>query len=128
MPGSPPGPLIRLPASAADGLDELRLLGGDRVVVVRLDRITRDGSAARNPTGNTVPSVIGTSPISSPGLRSPTTRGIPSTSFTTSIWPSSKANSARPSPSCAAYSPAARLMSAAARARRSRLSGLRAAK
>ena len=30
--------------------------------------MTRDFSAARNPTGNTVPSVIGTSPNSSPGL------------------------------------------------------------
>ena len=30
--------------------------------------MTRDGSAARNPTGNTVPSVIGTSPKTSPGL------------------------------------------------------------
>ena len=29
--------------------------------------MTRDGSAARNPTGNTVPSVIGTSPKTSPG-------------------------------------------------------------
>ena len=30
--------------------------------------MTRDASAARNPTGNTVPSVIGTSPKTSPGL------------------------------------------------------------
>ena len=39
-------------------------------------RITRDGSEARNPTGNTVPSTIGTSPKTSPGRRSPTTRSI----------------------------------------------------
>ena len=31
-------------------------------------RMTRDGSAARKPTGNTVPSTIGTSPKTSPGL------------------------------------------------------------
>ena len=37
MPDSPPGPLIRLPASAPTALTSLRLLGGDRVVVVRLD-------------------------------------------------------------------------------------------
>src|SRR5262249_40550727 len=50
-------------------------------------RITRDGSAARNPTGNSDPSVIGTSPKMSPGCRSPTTRSTPSTSFTASIRP-----------------------------------------
>ena len=40
--------------------------------------MTREASAARNPTGKTVPSVIGTSPKTSPGSRSPTTRSIPS--------------------------------------------------
>ena len=46
-----------------------RARGGDRVVVGRpRSRMTRDGSAARNPTGNTVPSAIGTSPKMSPGL------------------------------------------------------------
>ena len=39
---------------------------------------TRDGSAARKPTGNTVPSAIGTSPKMSPGSRWPTTRSMPS--------------------------------------------------
>ena len=39
----------------------------------------------------------------------------PSASLTASIRPSSTANSARSSPSCAAYSPASRVMSAAAR-------------
>src|SRR5947208_17024604 len=42
--------------------------------------MTRDASAARKPTGNTVPSTIGTSPKTSPTPRSPRTRSIPSTS------------------------------------------------
>src|SRR5829696_5225366 len=77
--------------------------------------MTRDASAARKPTGKTVPSAIGTSPKMSPGCRSPTTRSIPSTSLTGSMRPSSTANSARSPPSCAAYSPPTRLMSAATR-------------
>ena len=56
--------------------------------------MTRDFSAARNPAGNTVPSVIGTSPKISPGPRSPTTRSIPSTSLVASMRPSSTAKSA----------------------------------
>ena len=56
----------------------------------------------------------------SPGWRSPTTRSIPSTSLTASMRPSSTAKSARSSPSCAAYSPGMRLMSAATRESRSR--------
>ena len=51
--------------------------------------MTRELSAARKPTGNTVPSTIGTSPKMSPGRRSPTTRSIPSTSLTASMRPSS---------------------------------------
>ena len=82
--------------------------------------MTRDGSAARKPTGKTVPSVIGTSPKMSPGLRTPTTRAMPSACLTGSIRPSSTANSARSLPSSAAYSPSTRLMSAAARDSRSR--------
>ena len=82
--------------------------------------MTRDGSAARKPTGKTVPSVIGTSPKMSPGLRTPTTRAMPSLCLTGSILPSSTAKSARSLPSSAAYSPATRLMSAAARDSRAR--------
>src|SRR5215210_5386969 len=88
----------------------------------------RDFSAARNPTGNTVPSTIGTSPKSSPGPRSPTTRPIPSTSLTASMRPSSTAKSARSPPSCAAYSPGMRATSAAARESRSRSAPPRPAK
>src|SRR5919109_3622303 len=91
-------------------------------------RMTRDFSAARNPAGNTVPSVIGTSPKISPGLRSPTTRSIPSTSFVASMRPSSTAKSAPSPPSCAAYSPGTRLTSAAARLSRSQLPEFRPAK
>ena len=67
--------------------------------------MTREGSAARKPTGKTVPSVIGTSPKMSPGLRTPTTRAMPSACLTGSIRPSSTAKSARSLPSSAAYSP-----------------------
>src|SRR5438067_9219768 len=90
--------------------------------------MTRDFSAARNPTGNTVPSVIGTSPNMSPRRRSPTTRSIPSTNLTASIRPSSTAKSARSPPWSAAYSPGTRLISAAARESRSRSAGPSAAK
>ena len=75
---------------------------------------------ARKPLGNDVPSVIGTSPKIAPGTRSPSTRSIPSTTLTTSMLPSSTTKSARSSPSCTAYSPAARLMSADVRESRSR--------
>src|SRR3954447_10185832 len=85
--------------------------------------MTRDRSAGRKPTGNTVPSEIGTSPKISPGTRSPTTRAIPSTSFTGSMRPSRTAKSAPSQPPCAAYSPGARKMSAAARLSRSRAAG-----
>ena len=88
----------------------------------------RDFSAARKPTGNTVPSAIGTSPKMSPGRRSPTTRSIPSTSLTGSMRPSSTAKSARSAPSWAAYSPGTRVMSAATLESRSRPSASRAAK
>src|SRR5919197_4073761 len=88
--------------------------------------MTRVGSAARNPTGKTVPRTIGTSPKMSPGCRSPTTRSIPSTDLTGSIRPSSTAKSARSSPSFAANSPGARVMSAATRASLSRASASRA--
>src|SRR5215217_447488 len=77
--------------------------------------MTRESTAARNPTGNTVPSAIGTSPKISPGCRSPSTRTTPSTSLVGSMRPSSTANSARSAPSGAAYSPATRLTSAAKR-------------
>ena len=60
-----------------------------------------------SPTGKTVPSVIGTSPKMSPGCRSPTTRSMPSRSWTASMRPSSTAKSARSPPSSAAYSPGA---------------------
>ena len=90
--------------------------------------MTRDFSAARNPTGNTVPSVIGTSPKMSPGRRSPTTRSIPSTSLTASMRPSSTAKRARSPASWAAYSPGTRLISAAARESRSRSAASSAAK
>src|ERR687893_2079040 len=90
--------------------------------------MTRDGSEARKPTGNTVPSVIGTSPKTSPGRRSPSTRSIPSTSLVGSMRPSSTANRARSAPSGAAYSPATRLTSAATRASRSHWAGSRPAK
>ena len=55
--------------------------------------------------------------------RSPTTRSTPSTSLTASIRPSSTPNSARSSPSCAAYSPGMSAMSAATRQRRSHSAG-----
>ena len=90
--------------------------------------MTREASAARKPTGNTVPSVIGTSPKTSPGCRSPTTRSIPSTSLTASIRPSSRPKSARPPPSCTAYSPGTSRMSAAARESRSRSAASSSAK
>jgi hypothetical protein len=53
--------------------------------------MTREGSAARNPTGNTVPKTSGNSPKISPGRRRPTTRATPSVSLTGSIRPSSTA-------------------------------------
>src|SRR5436190_9021188 len=90
--------------------------------------MTRETSAARKPTGNTVPRAIGTSPNMSPGRRSPTTRSIPSTNLTASIRPSSTAKSARSPPWSAAYSPGTRLISAAARESRSRSAGPSAAK
>jgi hypothetical protein len=58
----------------------------------------------------------------------PTTFSIPSTSLIGSIRPSSNANSARSSPSFAAYSPGARLISAATRESRSRAPGSRVEK
>ncbi len=82
-------------------------------------RMTRVRSAARKPTGKTVPSAIGTSPNRSPGLRSPTTFGTPSTDLTASMRPSMTANSARSAPSWAAYSPSSRTTSAAERESRS---------
>ena len=94
-------------------------LGADAATVWKLrgsTRITRDGSEARNPTGNTVPSAIGTSPKMSPGSRLPTIRSTPSTIWTTSMHPSNRPNSARSEPCCAAYSPVVSAMSAAARA------------
>ena len=90
--------------------------------------MTRDFSAARNATGNTVPSVIGTSPKRSPGRRSPTTRSIPSMSLIASMRPSSTAKSARSPPSSTAFSPGIRLISAATRQSRSRSPGFRSAK
>ena len=48
---------------------------------------TRDGSAARMLAGNGVPSVIGTSPPSSPGSRTPITCSTPLTSFVSSAFP-----------------------------------------
>ena len=93
---------------------------GDRVVVVRLDPHARGTAPPRGSRPETrVPSTIGTSPNSSPASRPPTTRSTPSWSSTASILPSSTAKSARSSPSCAAYSPGSRQMSAASSARRS---------
>ena len=56
----------------------------------------------------------------SPGRRCPSTRSTPSRILTTSMCPSSTANSARSSPSLTAYSPATRWMSADTRDNRSR--------
>ena len=91
-------------------------------------RMTRVASAARKPTGNTVASTIGTSPKMSPGLRTPTTRSMPSMCLTASMRPARTANSARSLPWGAAYSPAVRLMSAAARDSCSRSAAPSAAK
>src|SRR5262249_44490206 len=63
-----------------------------------------------------------------PTSRSPTIRSIPSSTRTASIRPERTPNSARSSPAFAAYSPGARLMSAAARASRSRASASSVAK
>ena len=61
-------------------------------------RNTRVLPAARNPTGNTVPSVSGTSPNTSPTERVPTTCSMPSTIRIASIPPSRTPKSARSSP------------------------------
>ena len=97
-----PHPVVR---EVADLLADIGHLSRKRVIITRLTLITRVGSAARKPTGNTVPSTIGTSPKMSPGSRLPSTRSTPSTPRTGSIRPSITANNARSSPSCAAYSP-----------------------
>ena len=87
--------------------------GGDLVVVARLEAPTRDGSAARNPTGYAVPITMDTSPKMSPGARCPSTLSTPSTALTASIRPSSTAYRDGSSPSCAAYSPGCKATSAA---------------
>ena len=66
---------------------------------------TRDGSTARMLAGNGVPSVIGISPPSSPGSRTPITCSTPFTSFVSSALPSTTTARTRPSPSWATYSP-----------------------
>jgi hypothetical protein len=50
-------------------------------------RITRDGSVARKLPGKAVPSVIGTSPKTLPGVRQPMLRSTPSMVLVTSILP-----------------------------------------
>ena len=79
--------------------------------------ITRDGSTARMLAGNGVPSVIGISPPSSPGSRTPITCSTPFTSFVSSVFPSTTTARNRPSPSWATYSPGMRWMSSTAPAR-----------
>src|SRR6478672_8049970 len=69
---------------------------------------TRDASTARMLAGNGVPSVIGISPPSSPGSRTPMTCSSPFTSFVSSVFPSTTTARNRPSPSCATYSPGMR--------------------
>ena len=78
---------------------------------------TRDGSTARMLAGNGVPSVIGISPPSSPGSRTPITCSTPFTSFVSSVFPSTTIARNRPSPSWATYSPGMRWMSSTAPAR-----------
>ena len=78
---------------------------------------TRDGSAARMLPGNGVPSVIGISPPSSPGCRTPITCSTPFTSLVISVLPSTTIARNRPSPSWATYSPGIRRMSSTAPAR-----------
>ena len=78
---------------------------------------TRDGSTARMLAGNGVPSVIGISPPSSPGSRTPITCSTPFTSFVSSVFPSTTTASARTSPSWATYSPGVRWMSSTSPAR-----------
>ena len=78
---------------------------------------TRDGSTARMLAGNGVPSVIGISPPSSPGSRTPITCSTPFTSFVSSVLPSTTTARNRPSPSWATYSPGMRWMSSTAPAR-----------
>ena len=78
---------------------------------------TRDGSTARMLAGNGVPSVIGISPPSSPGSRTPITCSTPFTSFVSSVLPSTTTARARPSPSWATYSPGVRWMSSTSPAR-----------
>jgi hypothetical protein len=77
---------------------------------------TRDGSTARMLAGHGVPSVIGTSPPSSPGSRTPITFSTSCTSFVSSVFPSTTTAKNRLSPSCAAYSPGMRRMSSTAQA------------
>ena len=78
---------------------------------------TRDASMARMLAGNGVPSVIGISPPSSPGSRTPITCSTPFTSFVSSVFPSTTTARNRPSPSWATYSPEMRWMSSTAPAR-----------
>ena len=78
---------------------------------------TRDGPTARMLAGNGVPSVIGTSPPSSPGSRTPITCSTPFTSFVSSAFPSTTIARARGSPSWATYSPGVRWMSSTSPAR-----------
>ena len=58
----------------ADLPPDVRRRGCNGVVVVRLEPHDARGLRGAKPTGKTVPSVIGTSPKTSPGMRSPTTR------------------------------------------------------
>ena len=126
----------RQPARAAhpvacerpDGLDEPRLLGGDRVVVVRLDahharrlRCTesdREHGAERD--RHLAEEVAGVA------LADDARDAVDELDRLDAALEQGEERA--PSPSCAAYSPGARLMSADVRASRSRLSGLRAAK
>ena len=51
MPASPPGPLDPIAGERADGLDEPRFLGRDRVVVLRLDSHHPGGLSSAEPDG-----------------------------------------------------------------------------
>ncbi len=113
--------------ASADPLPDLRRDGGEGAVVVRLE--PEDAGGLRRP----VPGGLGhperdrqlADDVAGPPLADDALHAVDE--LTTSIRPSSMPNSARPSPSCAAYSPGSSVMSAAARQSRSQSAGARAA-
>ena len=104
----------------ADGRCDLGRDGGDLVVVARLQ--PHDARALRGAEADREHRAEHDRDLAEdlPGLRTPTTRSMPSICWTGSMRPSRTANNARSPPWGAAYSPGTRLMSAAARERRSR--------